>query len=293
VTAPLGTYPAFARVEPNGQRVAFSITRTDPVTQLIHYEIWEEGICGGGTTQLVANAGSRGFAFDAQGRIVYFAAGAALGHLQLVVRADDGTARPFLGGCDINYSSATDAIFVDVSPDGKRALISDLRGLENLHRIVEGGPACGVLWTSAPAGADGPVDRASLSVSVPSRLSPTGTLAFRAPDPTRDICSLPTDPPRPVDHSNDFRVYAFATTTNRLVTAPECRSPRSAALTPNGGILERYGSELRYWGPNGQPAASALPMSRFDNEVGKWFMDVSRDGAWYTENDLVAPFPFP
>jgi len=117
------------------------------------YEIYDEPTCGGPPRLLATDVRSLAFGFDEQNRLVHFVAvnGGELLLPQLVVRTAAGGHEPFLGGCIVSNDQK---LFVDVSEDGKRELVSrELSdGLETIQYIGAGGDACGQVFASSGAG---------------------------------------------------------------------------------------------------------------------------------------------
>lgn len=270
-----------ARVDRNSKRVAFSVTRELASPPRIVYEIWDEQVCGGDPRKLAEDVASLSFAFDPIGRLVYFAQ--AGGGAVLLVRGDSGVAQPILGGCGFPNDQQ---LFVDVSLDGTRALVSrNANGdHEVIHYLGKTAEACGTSFTNT-----GPFADSLKYYSAPTRLSLDGKRSLRARIPAND-CEIGT-PVR--DRSNDFLVYDFHSAQLVRGLSPQaCATMRAVAFLPNGGFVSRYGTDLQVYDAKGAPVGKPIKDGLYDNGTGTWWLDVSPDGAWLVQNGSLVPSPF-
>ena len=282
IVGPAGTSPVYARVDRTGTRVVYSVTRDIAGSPpKVIWEIYEEPLCGGTPKLLVSDVRSLSFAFDEQNRLVYFTQVLIPGLYvpQLVVRTGNGTHAPFLGGCTVSNDQK---LFVDVSMDGKYALISRQQsdGDEAIHHIGANGTACGEQHASWSSGA---FDGTWNIFHSATRLSWDGKRSLRAPQPDPN-CVIGTN-----DHSNDLRIYDFTTKQATKATASsECTTMDAVAWLPDNKRFLMYHAGSIYLGEMGVTAA---PKKIAQTSYGHRWIDVSPDGAYFTAGAYLAPMP--
>jgi hypothetical protein len=271
----------YARVDRTEKRVAYSVTREIKGSPpKIVWDIYDEPTCGGTPSLLASDVRSLSFAFDAQNRLVYFAQVTVPGFFvpQLVVRTASGEPAPFLGGCTVSNDQK---LFVDVSKDGTRALISREQsdGYEAVHYIGANGKACGETFTSSA----GPFDDTWSIFFGATRLSWDGKRSLRAPQGD-NVCVIGTG-----NYSNDLRIYDFTTKQGARARATmECSTMDAVAWLPdNKRFLVYHGDAISI----GEVGSTKPPVKIAQASHEQRWLDVSADGTYYTIGTHLAPLP--